>query len=119
LPEDERLAALNLAFFAPGHDPSAWLAGCYPDTLRMQRDAAVASGSTAGGPAGSTGSQVSRYWTAGSAPIFQVIAEEDHFLPQDQWGLLRSELGPRVTSTVIADASHALSLNSPPQLPPQ
>jgi pimeloyl-ACP methyl ester carboxylesterase len=113
LPEDERLAALNLAFFAPGHDPSAWLAGWYPDTLRMQRDAAAASGSTAGGPAGSTGSQVSRYWTAGSAPIFQIIAEDDPFLPQDQWGLLRSELGPRVTSTVIADASHALFPEQP------
>ena len=113
LPEDERLAVLKLAFFAPGHDPSAWLAGWYPDTLRMQRDAAAASGSTAGGPAGSPGSQVSRYWTAGSAPVFQIIAEDDPFLPRDQWGLLRSELGPRVTSTVIADASHALFPEQP------
>jgi hypothetical protein len=27
LPDDERLAALRLAFFAPGQDASIWLAG--------------------------------------------------------------------------------------------
>ncbi len=36
LPDDERLAALRLAFFAPGHDASIWLTGWYPQTLRMQ-----------------------------------------------------------------------------------
>jgi pimeloyl-ACP methyl ester carboxylesterase len=113
LPADERLATLKRAFFAPGHDPSAWLTGWYPQTLRMQRAAAKASGSTAGGPAGSAGSQVSRYWTAGSAPVLQIIAECDPFLPKKQWGLLRSELGPRVTSTVIEDASHALFPEQP------
>lgn len=39
LPEHERLHALRLAFFAPGHDPSGWLTGWYPETLRMQRAA--------------------------------------------------------------------------------
>jgi pimeloyl-ACP methyl ester carboxylesterase len=112
-PTEERLAALKLAFFAPGHDPSAWLTGWYPETLRMQRGAAAASGSTAGGADGSAGSQVSRYWTAGSAPILQIIAEYDPFLPEDQWGALRSELGPRVTSTIIEDASHALFPEQP------
>lgn len=113
LPVEERLAALKLAFFAPGHDPSAWLTGWYPRTLRMQRDAAKASGSASGGAAGADGSQVSRYWTAGTAPILQVIAEYDPFLPRDQWGLLRSELGSRVTSAIIKDASHALFPEQP------
>jgi hypothetical protein len=35
LPDAERLAALRLAFFAPGHSASIWLTGWYPDTLRM------------------------------------------------------------------------------------
>lgn len=113
LPEDERLAALRLAFFAPGQDPSVWLTGWYPQTLRMQRAAAAASGSTAGGAAGTAGSQLSRYWTAGTGPIFQIIAEHDPFLPKDQWGLLRSELGSRVTSAVIEGASHALFPEQP------
>jgi pimeloyl-ACP methyl ester carboxylesterase len=113
LPESERLAALKLAFFAPGHDPSVWLTGWYPETLRMQRAAAAASGSTAGGAAGSTGSQLSRYRTAGTVPILEITAEYDPFLPKEQWGLLRSQLGPRVTSTVIAGASHALFPEQP------
>jgi pimeloyl-ACP methyl ester carboxylesterase len=113
LPGDERLAALRLAFFAPGHDASVWLSGWYPETLRMQRTAASASGSATGGAAGSARSQVSRYWNAGAVPIFQIIAEFDPFLPKDQWGQLRSELGPRVTSTVIKDASHALFPEQP------
>lgn len=113
LPRDERLAALTLAFFAPGHDPSAWLTGWYPETLRMQRDAATASGSKDGGAAGSAGSPVSRYWTAGTAPVLEIIAADDPFLPESQWGDLRAQLGSRVTTTVIDDASHALFPEQP------
>src|ERR1700739_135871 len=36
LPDEERLAALRLGFFAPGHDASIWLRGWYPRTLAMQ-----------------------------------------------------------------------------------
>ncbi|MBV9796111.1 MAG: alpha/beta hydrolase [Actinobacteria bacterium] len=113
VPEDERLAVLRQAFFAPGHDPSAWLTGWYPETLRMQREAAAASGSTAGGADGNAASPLSRYWTAGTVPIYEITAECDPFHPKDQWGLLRSELGSRVTSTVVEDASHALFPEQP------
>lgn len=113
LPRDERLAALELAFFAPGHDPSAWLTGWYPETLRMQREAAAASGSKDGGADGSAGSPVSRYWTAGTAPVLQIIAAHDPFLPECQWDDLRTQLGSRVTTTVIDDASHALFPEQP------
>jgi len=113
LSSEERLAVLKMAFFAPGHDASAWLTGWYPETLRMQRGAATASGGKDGGWAGSAGSQVSRYRAGGTAPIFQIIAEYDPFLPEDQRGLLRSEFGSRVKSTVIKDASHALFPEQP------
>ncbi len=113
LPEGERLAVLRQAFFAPGHDPSVWLTGWYPETLRMQREAAAASGSAAGGANGNAGSPLSRYWTAGTVPILEITAESDPFHPREQWGLLRSELGSRVTSTVIKDASHALFPEQP------
>ena len=95
LPEEERLAALRMAFFAPGHDASIWLSGWYPQTLAMQR-AAV------------TGTDIGRYWRAGTAPIFEIIAESDPFHPKDQWEDLHTQLGPRVTSAVIKDAGHAL-----------
>jgi pimeloyl-ACP methyl ester carboxylesterase len=100
LPEDERLAALRLAFFAPGHDPSIWLTGWYPVTLAMQH-AAV------------TGIDLDRYWGAGGAPILEIIAALDPFHPKDQWDDLRTRLGARVTSAVIDDAGHALFPEQP------
>ena len=100
LPEAERLAALRSAFFAHGHDASIWLTGWYPDTLSMQ----VAS---------VDGVDVNRYWAAGTAPIFEIIAALDPFHHQSQWGDLRNELGARVTSTVIENASHALFPEQP------
>jgi len=103
LPKDDRLAALRLAFFAPGHDPSSWLTGWYPQTLRMQHAAVIAA---AGGP-------IDHYWPAGTAPVLEILAEYDPFHPKDQWGQLRSELGSRVTSTVVDDASHALFPEQP------
>ena len=44
LPEAGRLAALELAFFAPGHDASIWLTGWYPQTLAMQHAAVATAG---------------------------------------------------------------------------
>jgi hypothetical protein len=61
LPKVERLAALRLALFAPDHDPSIWLTGWYPETLKMQH-AAV------------TGIDLGDYWGAGDSPIGEIIA---------------------------------------------
>jgi len=38
LPDEERLAALRLGFFAPGHDPAPWLKGWWPAAQRMEAD---------------------------------------------------------------------------------
>lgn len=100
LPEQERLAALRLAFFAPGHDPSGWLTGWYPETLRMQH-AAV------------TGIDVDRYWGAGDAPILEIIAALDPFHQKAEWDALRARFGSRVTTTIIENTSHALFPEQP------
>ncbi|WP_156689855.1 alpha/beta fold hydrolase [Mycobacterium sp. Marseille-P9652] len=100
LPEAERLAALRLAFFAPGHDASIWLTGWYPRTLAMQVDCARRA-------------DVSRYWGAGSAPVFELIAALDPFHHRDEWGDLRARYGDRITTTVIDNASHALFPEQP------
>jgi len=89
LPEATRMAALRLAFFAPGHDPSPWLTGWYPETLAMQVDCVQ------------------------NAPVFEIIAACDPFHHRDEWGDLRSRYGDRVTTTVIDDASHALFPEQP------
>jgi pimeloyl-ACP methyl ester carboxylesterase len=100
LPDTERLAALRLAFFAPGHDASIWLDGWYPDTLAMQVNCAHRT-------------DAARYWGAGSAPVFEIIAAPDPFHQRNEWADLRTRYGERITSTVIADASHALFPEQP------
>ncbi len=99
-PEAERLAALQKAFFAPGHDASVWLKGWYPATMKMEYEAARASG-------------VKDSWACGSVPLLQIIAEHDPFIPKPYWAEMKEEFGDRVTQKVIAEASHALFPEQP------
>ena len=99
-PEEERLATLREAFFAPGHDPRAWLDGWYPETLRMEREAVEASGLTDS-------------WACGTVPLLQVIGDRDPFIPPPYWHELRDQLGDRVTAVIVEDASHALFPEQP------
>jgi len=96
-PEADRLAALRLGFFAPGHDPRPWLHGWHPATQRMQIDCREKQGVTQ-----------DQWWHAGTAPILELIPDQDPFKPPEAWGELRAEFGPRVTTIVIGGASHAL-----------
>ena len=101
LSDATRLAALRMAFFAPGHDASVWLTGWYPETLAMQVDCVRRA-------------DVARYWGAGNAPVFEIIAAFDPFHQRDEWGDLRARYGDRVTTTIIIDdASHALFPEQP------
>jgi pimeloyl-ACP methyl ester carboxylesterase len=56
LPEEERLSALRLGFFAPGNDPTVWLAGWHPHIRAAQRDAAAAT-------------RQEEWWSGGTAPL--------------------------------------------------
>jgi len=51
---------------------------------------------------------IDRYWAAGTAPVFEIIAEYGPFDPKTSGRVLRSHPGSRVTITVIDGASHAL-----------
>ena len=94
-PESERLQALRRGFFAPHHDPRAWLGGWYPATLQMQKKAVQTA-------------QTAYFSKAGTAPVLQIIAESDPFSPYETWRVLRDQCGDRVTARIVADASHAL-----------
>jgi pimeloyl-ACP methyl ester carboxylesterase len=99
-PTEARLAALRKGFFAPGHDPSIWLEGWYPDTMRMEVGSAASV-------------KASEYWGAGSAPVLEIIPEADPFKPPAYWRELRHQLGDRVTTKLVAGASHALFPEQP------
>jgi pimeloyl-ACP methyl ester carboxylesterase len=99
-PETERLAILQKAFFARGHDARTWLEGWHFETLTMQHAAAQVL------PA-------STYWAGGNVPMLDVFGAEDPFKPKDRWRELHDQFGDRVTTAVIAGASHALFPEKP------
>lgn len=100
-PDAERLAALRVAFFAPGHDPSAWLAGWHRQAGQAQREAVAAT-------------PRHEWWAGGTAPILDLQAAQDPWRPRQTANELRDELGAqRVTVTVIEGASHALLPEQP------
>lgn len=102
LPDSERLAALRLGFFAPGHDPAAWLQGWWPAAQTMETNSREKAGV-----------QQSEWWSAGTAPLLELIPATDPFKPHDKWGELGASYGERVTTIVIPDASHALFPEQP------
>jgi pimeloyl-ACP methyl ester carboxylesterase len=101
LPDPVRLAALQVAFFAPNHDPSSWLGNWHPVASRSQRAASAAT-------------PQSDWWGAGSAPVLDIQAEYDPWRPADTRNGILDDLGAeRVTVAVIPDASHALIPEQP------
>jgi pimeloyl-ACP methyl ester carboxylesterase len=101
LPDAERLAALRLAFFAPGHNPRGWLRNWHPEAGRAQRAASAAT-------------PIEDWWAAGSAPVLDLQAALDPWRPRETVDSISNDLGAdRVTVQVIPDASHALIPEQP------
>jgi pimeloyl-ACP methyl ester carboxylesterase len=94
LPDVERLAALQFAFFAPGNDARAWLKGWHPDVLAAQRLA---------------GDRTSRAedFAAGGAPILYLQPDHDPLAHDEDAREFKRALGDRVTIVVIRNCSHA------------
>ncbi len=102
LPESERLAALRLGFFAPGHDPRPWLHGWWPAAQKMETDSREKAGV-----------KQSDWWSAGTAPLLELIPADDPFKSRDKWDELAKSYGDRVKTVVIPDSSHALFPEQP------
>ena len=99
-PEAERLKALRMAFFAPGHDARVWLSGWHTEVDESQFAAGRAT-------------QQSEWWPGGKAPLLDVQAELDPFKPRSMMNEIRQEFGERAEIVVIPDASHALIPEQP------
>ena len=100
LPDAVRLAALRVAFFAPGNDPTSWLAGWHPRLRQAQRAAAAAV-------------PQAEWWSGGTAPLLDLQAGQDPFKTPDKRDEMKNEFGARVTVVVIPGASHALFPEQP------
>jgi pimeloyl-ACP methyl ester carboxylesterase len=100
LPDDERLAALQFAFFAPGNDAHAWLAGWHPDVLNAER---IAGDNTAR----------EEDYAAGSAPVLYLQPDHDPLAHIEDATEYRRQLGDRVSVVTIPHASHAAIAEQP------
>ena len=100
LPEDQRLAALQFAFFAPGNDARAWLAGWHPNVLAAERIA---------------GDKTPREedYAAGHAPVLYLQPDHDPLAGVDNAQEYQRALGERVTVVVIPQAGHAVVTEQP------
>jgi pimeloyl-ACP methyl ester carboxylesterase len=100
LPDAQRLAALQFAFFAPGNDAHVWLKGWHPDVLAAQRLA---------------GDRTSREedFAAGEAPILYLQPDHDPLAHAEDAQEFKRSLGDRVTVMVIRDCSHAAVAEQP------
>jgi pimeloyl-ACP methyl ester carboxylesterase len=101
LPDEVRLRHLQSAYFAPGNDAAAWLAGWHKDVALAQRAARAAT--------------TDRAWlrAAEQRPLLYVAAAEDAIAAPPGEAELRDALGPQVTRVVIEGAGHALLPEQP------
>jgi pimeloyl-ACP methyl ester carboxylesterase len=100
LPDEERIKALQYAFFAPGNDPRPWLEGWHPELLAAQRIA---------------GDRTSREedFAAGQAPILYLQPDHDPLAHVEDAEAYARQFGARVTVVVIERASHAVIAEQP------
>jgi len=100
LPDDERLAALQFAFFAPRNDATSWLRGWHPDVLAAERIA---------------GDRTPRQedYAAGRAPVLYLQPDHDPLAHVENAQEYQRALGGRVTVVVIPQASHAAIAEQP------
>jgi pimeloyl-ACP methyl ester carboxylesterase len=98
LSTEQRLDCLRRAFFAPGHDPSVWLEGWFPEAHDAQ---GLAREKT----------PIDDYFSGGQrVPILDLQAEFDAVVIS---GVMKPALGERVTVQVIRDAGHAMAPEQP------
>ena len=101
LPEDVRLKHLQHVFFAPGNDASVWLDGWDEEVMHAERDATEAT-------------PKAEWWTAGTAPVLDVLSLKDPLSPPDSVNCYRDQWGAdRVTIAKIDNAAHALLPEQP------
>ncbi|MDA8048140.1 MAG: alpha/beta hydrolase [Actinomycetota bacterium] len=97
LSREERLEALQTAFFAPGNDPSPWLNGWWPS-----------AGSGAIGTA-----DPDEWWHAGDTPLLIVQPLDDAMAPIGVGRDAAAALGRRATYVEIPHCGHAILPEQP------
>ncbi len=100
LSDAQRLASLQTAFFAKGHDPSGWLTGWSPQAAERQS-------------AANRRTKDHLWQAAGSAPVLVVQALEDPVAPIENAIALKALAPDRVRIVRLTHASHAMLPEQP------
>jgi pimeloyl-ACP methyl ester carboxylesterase len=96
LTDEEELAALQTAMFAPGSDASVWLElPAFPEVGRAQS-------------AADRETPNEDWLFGGAAPILIIQGRHDRLAPPENGRWLRERLGSRVQLVELADSGHAL-----------
>ena len=103
LSEPETLSAMQTAFFADTSDPSAWMTGFWPDSVKACRHAAAST-------------PIDEWWSGGEAPVLVIQGKEDRCALPQNGHLLKQEYGDRITVVDIEDAAHALLPEQPERI---
>jgi pimeloyl-ACP methyl ester carboxylesterase len=99
-PEEERLAALRMAFFTEDHDPRPWLEGWSGDVVRAQR-------------AARSRTDRESWWPSGRASMLDIVGLQDPFRSEVDRDFYVREFGARLTLRTVDGASHALPDEKP------
>jgi pimeloyl-ACP methyl ester carboxylesterase len=94
------LDAVKAAFFAPGHDAAVWAGGWYPATAQME----IAAGKA---------TPVADWWTAGTAHVLVIQANQDRIAPPANADALKADIGSRAEVVHIDGAGHAMLPEQP------
>ena len=101
LPAEVRLKHLRHVFFAPASDARVWLEGWNEEVMHAERDATEATPRP-------------EWWTAGLAPVLDMIPDSDPLTPPESRNAYVEQLGAgRVTTVLIPGAAHALLPEQP------
>jgi pimeloyl-ACP methyl ester carboxylesterase len=99
LPDEERLEALRIAFFAPGNDPSVWLGGWWPESAGIAR----AIGRT----------DPVLWWRAGEAPLLIIQPMNDSMAAPEVGRTAAAAIGERARYVEVANCGHAILPEQP------
>ena len=97
---EQRAAALRIASFGPGRDPTPWVDG-WNDAVMKACLAAASATPTA------------EWWTAGSAPVLIIQGLADVAAPPANGRMLAEELGARGRLIELEGVGHSIPVEAP------
>ena len=99
LPQEERLDAVRIAWFAPS-SAKVWREGWWPEATAAQGR-------------GTRATPLEDWWRAGDAPLLVIQGLDDAIAPPANGHALKEQLGERVRVVDLPDAGHALLPEQP------